>query len=414
MHDNLDYIIKSRQTTGDDIIDQLNSTRPVGSTTHQGELGKRLLAQLQSNNERFNNMQAVHTGNIISFRKFPAILAAALTFLIIGGTLMLFNLPDGSPLNGGASQQRGSATPTPFEGNSCEPDHLRQIDLHVPVEVYAESDETSEVLGTFDAGSSIEVLGARGDWIALISGDEGRLGWIDFGALSESDYTIQVCTELPNVIVEAELGEACDVHFLRLITFHVPVEVYALNDETSEVLGTAEIRSMINVPGANREGDWIVVVWEDGVVGWIHFATLSEDDYTILACGQDIPPMPATGENKPPIPASPIAAPGNVINAVGGLPRIVETTEELSIYARDNAESEVLRLLEAGDTVEVLGQNFAGNWLVVGLDNGYAGWISLDDKDKFIVIEQWIYPHSQPGEEPPTAVPPTVEAPANQ
>jgi uncharacterized protein YgiM (DUF1202 family) len=313
MHNNLDNTIRSRQPTGDELVDMLNSTRPTGSKVHRDELEKRLLTQLQSNNEGISNMRA---GHIFSNRKFPAILAATLVILIIGGALMIFSAGNG---------------------------------LNIP-------------------------------------------------AASQA-------TQTPN----------CDVHNIRSIDFinpDNPVDVYSRDDEDSEIIISRLLGWDFKIMGTNRDGDWIMFLREDGIVGWIYFDALDDSDYTIRACsGTDgmqsisapptINPHVAATVTAPvasPIPTSVIIVNGTPLAVPSELGQQIEAVEPLSIYASDDTESDALQQLEAGDQIEIIGQNYNREWIIVRLEFGYPGWVAMEDADKFIVTGELLDVEPETGE----------------
>ncbi len=57
------------------------------------------------------------------------------------------------------------------------------------------------------------------------------------------------------------------------------VAVYALDDAQSNQLGTFAATAHIDVIGRNFDGAWLVVEWNDDIVGWVQL-----DDVEIVAC----------------------------------------------------------------------------------------------------------------------------------
>ena len=344
----------NHKLTEDKLVQALHQTRPVGSSQHRDELETRLLglleAQSQSTDERHPNMQAQARSpyNVIPLRKMRVspILVATLAMIFLGAGL-LFAYGSASPPDKGSNLGQGVGT------NTATP---------IPT-------------------------------VTRVPGDD----------------------EFRPTVLPPDT-ESCP--FAAIGTAEDDVTVYALDSTESDELGIFTIGDQFMIIGQNYTGDWFVVQWSDSYVGWVQIPTSENTRFTMINCGEMLDTVQDVDFNDitatlPPtaIPSStPIGTETTSESCELYLVRTAQLLNETIVYARPDADADVLSTLTEETLIEVIGVNREQAWFVIKLDANYVGWIEIDsDSIQFLgcaqsdVVEIMI---------DPTAVPPTALPPA--
>ncbi len=456
----------NHKVTEDKLVRDLHQTRPVGSKQHRDELEARLLGilteQAQSTPERQSPMQIQARSNILALPKMriSPILAATIAMILIGGGLLFAFGSTGSPDNSGYGQQAGQTkTATPFasptmvpgvDGTLVTPPLVESCPFMAigtaveDIPVYGLDSIEADLLGNFEVGDEFVIMGQSytGNWL-VVQWSEEYVGWVQTPATSDSSFTMVTCDDLLETTQDPNFNEMTAT---ALPPTFVPINTLA---ETSTCISTVDTEQPAQAEAKNentnvretpditatRVGvihpdtcyvirgsyfEWYQIVFPDSPngIGWIHQSVInirgdetSIDELTAEQVAAVSPTIVPT--------STPIGQPGVASDCPIHQANSVLTLTAATVYARPDAEADIVDTFVENTIVDVIGVNFDQDWYVVNLNHDYVGWISVENTQILgcdvgaNVTEIMISPTAvPPNQDTVTQLPPTVPPPA--
>lgn len=146
-------------------------------------------------------------------------------------------------------------------------------------------------------------------------------------------------------------------------------------DKSSNVLATLKAGDTITILGASESGAWLLIQTPTGSVGWaasayIFLTTGKLRDIQVISDVTSLtttPLAPATASASGAACSTPTPTPGPTVTG-----KVI--VSKLNLRSQPTNTSDVLEVLNAGDSVAILGSSPSGAWFLVQAKDGVIGW----------------------------------------
>jgi len=227
--------------------------------------------------------------------------------------------------------------------------------------------DTVTAIGRNDSGTWVEVV-----TVANITGWSGS-AYIKLSGGQLSD--LPVVQPTPPTAVGTE--SACGVVSTG-VTGRVNAPTLLVRsqpDKTSSSIATLKAGDTVVILGASESGAWLLIQTSTGLVGWAGSA------YIFLVTGRlrDIQVISdVTALTTTPVAAATVAANATLCPTFTPTPGPTVTgkvvVSKLNIRSQPSNTADVLEVLNAGDSVTILGASQSGSWFLVQAKDGVIGW----------------------------------------
>ncbi|HEX6387457.1 MAG TPA: SH3 domain-containing protein [Anaerolineae bacterium] len=244
--------------------------------------------------------------------------------------------------------------PAPAPAPTTPPGFIPSAAITVPAaNIYAGPGTNFTVIATSLQGHIVHMLARTPDalWVRVRI-FSGQIGWVSANALQPN----MPISNLPVIGAPGAPapGPVTDPANVR--------SLYAGPGTTYSIVGTVHQGQNVTLLGRNSQGNWVKVLLDNGVQGWIS-ASLVRADVPLFS-------LPVVDGAAPPAPA-PKPAPQPPQGATA-----VVTTGALNVRSGPGIGYSSITVIHQGQVVSLIGRNNDSSWVRVRLVTGQEGWVN--------------------------------------
>lgn len=241
------------------------------------------------------------------------------------------------------------------------------ITATVDTPIYNGPGEDNQIVARMSAGQTAEVRGVSRDglwWQINIPNGQAGLGWV-----AQSDVIAENIENVP--VVDPDLQPTVQVtttpESSAIVTANTNVNIRSAPDVISEIVGLFETGQVADVLGINFNRSWwyIRIPDTESDRGWV------SNDFVTAENADNVPVVDENG--------NPIGGELPIPTPIPGQPALTALVN-LNIRSSPNVGSDLIGLLNQGQSAQVVGQTSDGAWWAINIpsaDNG-RGWVSAD------------------------------------